>query len=73
MIKSLKDIIQEKCASSYEAMLMESVNKAHSKALLELDTEFAKIRKEVKNQAARFTVELMQKMDTNGVTLEVKF
>lgn len=71
-IKSFKDIVEVAIKSAWEAQLIE----AYETLVREFDQRWENkretIRKDIKKEANRLTLEMLQKADLNGLSVEIK-
>lgn len=69
---SLKDIIKKTVSSSFEEMMLREFEKIENEFKNKLDLKIVEAKKEIKKQANSMTLELLHKMDINGISVEFK-
>lgn len=69
---SLKQIIEDSVRKAFEEQVNQAIADIKTEAQSKLDSKIEQLKQQAKKQANSMALEFLQRMDTKGISLELK-
>lgn len=71
-ISSLTEIVKQSVAKQFSRLMEETITELEAEFKTKLDARLTEYKKDAKDTANRMTLELLQKANINGISVEFK-